>query len=219
MKLVIIFLAFCLLSSPLYGKKLYKYKDEQGRWSFSDKPPKTSRQVEVRQIKAEPKRYVWVEKTGKKNKSEYFVINDYSGPVEIEVLFETKSNVYSNPELPKRFTIQPGQSDTLFQIASIDKFKPWSFSLQYRYIIGNPSIAHDNDAVYRPPFPSNLKFPIYQAFGGKFSHTNKQNQYAVDIVMPVDTPIHAARSGKVIEVNSDYYNSGTKKHIRAGLIA
>ena len=29
--------------------------------------------------------------------------------------------------------------------------------------------------------------------------------------MPVDTPIHAARSGVVMEVNNDYYKNGTKK--------
>ena len=211
MKLVIIFLAFCLLSSPLYGKKLYQYKDKQGHWHFSDKPPNTSQKIEVKQLKVAHQQYIWLKRTGKKNKPEYFVVNNYAGPVEVEVLFIKISNAYSNPELPKRFIIQPGQSDALFKIAGIDVFKQWSYSLQYRYAIGSPLAVHDNYAVYQPPFPSNLTFPVSQAFGGEFSHTNKQNQYAVDIAMPVDTPIHAARSGKVIEVNSDFYNRGTKK--------
>jgi len=202
---------FCLSHQDTEAKKLYKYKDEQGRWYFSDSPPKTKQQVEIRQLKVADKRYVWLEKTGDKQKPGYFVINKYQGPVEIEVVLSQTENVHSKPALPNRFIVQPGQSDTLFQVAGIDEFKSWRYSLEYRYTIGSPLAIHDVHAIYSLPFAKGSHYPISQGFGGEFSHNDKQNQYAVDIVMPVSTPIYAARPGVVMEVDNDYFKNGTKK--------
>lgn len=207
----LILIIFCLFQQHTEAKKLYKYKDEQGRWFFSDTPPKTTQQVEVRQLKAATKRHVWLEKKGSKQKPEYFVINKYLGPVEIEVVLSQKQNVYSKPELPNRFIVQPGQSDTLFQMVGINELKSWRYTLEYRYIIGSPLAIHDEQATYSLPFAKGEQYPVSQAFGGEFSHNDKQNQYAVDIVMPVNTPVYSARTGVVMEVENDYYKSGTKK--------
>ncbi len=205
------FLILVLLPQQLIAKKLYKYKDEQNHWHFSDAPPKTDKKVEVRQLKAAQKRFIWLEQTGEKHNPEYFAINNFHGPVEIEVTFKEKANVYSTPELPYRFTVPPGKSKSLLQMAAINKYKSWRYSIQYRYIIGSPLSNYDSLTLYLPPFAKNSKFLISQAFNGQFSHTDKQNQYAVDIVMPVNTPIYAARSGVVVEVDNDYYNSGINK--------
>jgi len=208
--LFLFILAFCLLPQQLQAKKLYKYKDREGRWFFSDKPPATTK-FEVRQLKAAPKRYIWLERTGDKRKPKYFAINNYRGPVEIEASFNKKQNVYSIPTLPKRFIVEPGQSKTLFKITGLNQYQSWRYTLSYQYTIGSPLAVHDNNIGYFPPFAKNTQFHISQAFGGQFSHTDKQNQYAVDIAMPVDTSIHAARSGIVMEVNNDYFKSGMKK--------
>ncbi len=201
----------CILSYPLYAKKLYKYQDEKGHWHYSDKPPKTNKQVEVRQLKAARRRYVWLEKTGKKDKPQYFVINNYPAPIEIEIQFSEHRNVTSNPQLPRRFIVQPGRSNTLLAMRAVNEYKSWRYGLRYFYTIGSSGAIHDDNAVYQAPFAKNTKFPISQAFSGKFSHTDEQNKYAVDLALPLDTPIHAARAGKVIEVNNDFYNSGTKQ--------
>lgn len=44
-------------------------------------------------------------------------------------------------------------------------------------------------------------FHISQGAGGDFSHNSPKGRYAVDVAMPVGTPIVAARNGKVIEVH------------------
>jgi len=199
------------LPQQVCAKKLYKYKDEKGLWHFSDKPPKTNQPIEIKQLKAGKKRFLWLEKTGDKHQPQYFAINNYLGPVELEVTLSKSNNVASTPELPNRFTLQPGQSDTLFQMAGVDQKKSWSYSLTYSYTIGDPLATHNSKAVYLPPFAKGEQFAISQAFGGKFSHTDRQNKFAVDFVMPVDTAIHAARSGTIIEVNNDFYKSGTEK--------
>ncbi len=211
LKILPIFIGICLLPQHSLAKKLYKYKDEQGNWHYTDKQPQTKQQVDIKQLKAATKRYLWLEQTGSKNNPDFFVINNYYAPIEIEISLEQSKNVISNPSLPRTFIVQPGNSETLFKIASINKYKASQYSLQYRYTIGNPQTVPSKLTIYSPPFATNTTFQVSQAFGGKFSHQDKQNQYAVDMVMPVNTPVHAARSGKVIEVNDDYYNSGTQK--------
>jgi len=201
----------CLLYPPVQAKKLYKYKDSGGHWYFSDKPPKTNQAVEIRQLKAAKKRYIWLEKKGAKQSPEYFVINNYKAPVEIEFSLSKSNNAISSPALPKRFIIPPGQSKTLFQITGINRYKPWRYSLKYRYVIGSSIAYHDASAVYLPPFEEHSNILISQAFDGQFSHTDKQNKYAVDLMMPVHTPVHAARDGIVIEVNNDFFQGGTKQ--------
>jgi len=199
---------FC---QPLQAKKLYKYKDKQGLWHYSDKPPETKQAVEIRQLKAANKRYIWLEKTADKHKPEYFVINNYQTPIEIEISLIQPKNIVAKPALPTRFIVQPGRSGILFQMSAIEKHKSWSYSLSYRYILGSPLAVQDPDAVYLPPFAKANSFPVSQAFNGKFSHTDQQNKYAVDLVMPVNTPIYAARAGIVIEVNNDFFRGGTKQ--------
>lgn len=211
MKLIITTLLIGSLAYPVLAKKLYKYKDPQGLWHYSDKQPETEQPVEVRQLKAAKKRYIWLERTADKHKPEFFVINHYKGAVEVEIQFNQSQNIISRPHLPKRFIVQPGRSDILFQIESIDKYKSWKYSLQYSYIIGSPLAIHDKNIAYLPPFAVNTAFPISQAFDGKFSHTDKQNKYAVDLAMPINTPVHAARAGVVIEVNDDFFRGGIKQ--------
>lgn len=211
MKLFISILIISFFSLQLQAKKLYKYKDQQGLWHYSDKPPRTELKVEVRQLKAATKRYIWLEKTGSKQNPEYYIINNHKAPVEIEFSLTESNNAVSAPALPKRFIVESGRSKTLFTITGIDPYKSWKYSLMYRYIIGSPQAEHNSDAVYLPPFEKNTSIAISQAFGGNFSHTDKQNKYAVDLVMPVNTPIHAARAGIVIEVNNDFFKGGLKQ--------
>ncbi len=210
MKKIIFLIAICLIQ-PIQAKKLFKYRDEQGIWHFSDQAPKTEKKVEIRQLKVNQKRYIWLEKTGAKDKPEYFAINNYHGPVEIEISLNENDNVIATPTLPHRFNVHPGQSDILFKMAGENKFKSWHYSLHYRYTLGSSSAQHDKQADYLPPFSKESSFQISQAFAGVFSHTDSQNYYAVDIAMPENTAVHAARTGIVMEVNNDYFNSGTKQ--------
>ncbi|MCK4842742.1 MAG: M23 family metallopeptidase [Methylococcales bacterium] len=211
LKIVLTLLMCCLVAPQLQAKKLYKYQDKQGRWYYSDKPPKTKQKVEIRQLKAGTKRHVWLEKRGDKKTPEYFVINNYHGPIEVEVSLVKARNVDSNPQLPNRFVVPYGKSDTLFQMRGINQYQSWSYSLQYTYMIGSPLAHHNEQTRYVPPFARNEQFQISQAFGGKFSHSDPQNLYAVDIPMPINTAIHAARAGLVMEVNNDFIKGGAKQ--------
>jgi len=85
------------------------------------------------------------------------------------------------------------------------------------YQVGDPEAKSDSAVVYRLPIgPSKLlwlfddSFEIVQAFPsppGK-SHDNVHSRYAVDIVMPIGTPIVAARDGLVVQVVQHWERGG-----------
>ncbi|BCG62440.1 MAG: hypothetical protein methR_P0081 [Methyloprofundus sp.] len=210
---IIVFL--CLLSMPSIAKKLYKYQDEKGRWHYTDKAPsgKASKElnVEVRQLKVEPKQRVWLNKSGEKRQPEYAIRNAFFGPIEVEFKFEQQRNVRASPALPLTRVIQPGTSSTLFGIGAVDKYQGWNYSLRYRYTLGDPAALHDAGAVYYPPFASYRSYPITQAFSGQFSHTGEQSKYAVDFAMPEGSEVHAARAGVVMSLENDFFKGGVDK--------
>lgn len=212
--LILILLSLCSFNAA--AKKLYKYQDEQGIWHFTDKPTaaeqkQTELKVEVRQLKVAPKQLVWLLQSGDKRHPKYYIRNDYAGPVEVEIDFTEQDNIRATPDLPRIFVVEPGKSDTLFEINPINELETWKIVLRYRYIIGRPLSHYSSMTNYLPPIAPSASFQISQAFDGSFSHTDEQNKYAVDIVMPVGTPVHAARSGIVLEAEDDFFKGGANK--------
>ncbi|OAI12741.1 peptidase M23 [Methylomonas lenta] len=201
-----------LVSTTATAKTLYKYKDDQGRWYFTDKPPVTQHKVETRLLKPAPKQRVRLEKTGSPSNLAFYLINQYPGPIEVAIDWEQPTNLVSIPELPKRFVIEPGKSDTLFSISAIGQTtSSQTFTLQYQYVVGRPLPHYSRQTAYWPPLAPGSHFRVTQAFNGEFSHTDPQNRYAVDIMMPIGTPIYAARDGVVLEVENDFFSSGTQQ--------
>jgi len=207
--LIIVLLALCSFNTS--AKKLYKFQDEQGIWHFTDKRPDTEKKVEIRQIKAAAKQAISLLQAGEKQHPQFYIRNDYPGPVEVEINFSERDNVQTNPELPRRFIVESGTSPTLFEAHAVNAEKGWKLALKYRYMIGAPQPNYNAIVSYLPPIAPNAEFQISQAFGGSFSHTDAQNQYAVDIVMPVGTPVYAAKSGIVVETENDFYKGGDNK--------
>ncbi len=217
MKLALfIYILLALCSFNAVGQKLYKFQDQQGIWHFTDKPTETELkdaklQPEIRQLKVASKQLVWLLQSGEERHPQFYIRNDYAGPVQVEIDFSEKDNVKATPDLPKQFVIEPGKSDTLFAVNGINEQDAWKLAVKYSYIIGRPLLNYRSTASYWPPIAPNSSFQISQAFGGTFSHTDEQNKYAVDIAMPIGTPVYAARSGLVLEVDNDFYKGGTNK--------
>lgn len=88
---------------------------------------------------------------------------------------------------------------------------PVSFKLTYRYVLGRPLENYTSLVSYYPPIARSEKFQISQAFDGEFSHQDEQNKYAADIAMPEGTPVYAARSGTVMDVEDDFFKGGSNK--------
>lgn len=192
------------------GEKLYKYRDDQGRLVFSDKIPGTATPVEVRQVNpGKPKRKITLVHRGSKERPLVVAVNDYDGPVEVKLSWSEQSNVQSSVALPATFVVPPRQELELTRLAPVRDDRSWSYRYQWTWVPGAPGAAPPQPA-YAAPFCRG-SYPVTQGFNGAFSHQDPENRYAVDLAMPVGTPLCAARGGVVMEVAGDYFAGGTDR--------
>ncbi|MFT6310291.1 MAG: murein DD-endopeptidase MepM/ murein hydrolase activator NlpD [Porticoccus sp.] len=176
---------------------VYKYKNNQGKWVFSDKKPTANADTETLSYdsnlaeKIEPRIYFIAE-----NNIE--VINPLYIPIEIK--FSDR-----NSELLYQGTVAEKSTEIIYLESGA------SSRYNYSWVRGNPDGNHTN-TYYQTPFKTSFKRKITQAFNGNYSHTSDNSKYAVDIALPVGTPIVAARSGIVIYTKDDYAFSGKSKY-------
>jgi hypothetical protein len=190
---------------------MYKWQDKDGVWHFSSTPPETDESFDTVEMPADPKPIVDMRKLGLDREPEYSFINNIWGPVELELKLHDAENVSSEPPLPARLVL-PGQTEQrLLKIRATDPTKGFSFRLSYQQMIGPPIDHLPAEFNYFPPFPLGLEFPISQGFDGDTTHKEPPNQYAVDIVMPIGTPILAARSGIVMDMEDDFHGAAQKE--------
>lgn len=83
--------------------------------------------------------------------------------------------------------------------------RSWSFRFDLQWVPGDFKARHDPGTVYELPYNPGLEFLVGQGAYGNLSH---QGKYAIDWDMPVGTPVRAARSGIVIEIQECYTEGG-----------
>lgn len=201
-------------ASEISAKKLYKYQDSLGHWVFTDRRPASDRPAEVTQVDMGQKQRLQLGQEAGPNQTGFYLYNDYAGPVECEMALTEQQNLRAVPSLPRRFTIGAGKSPILFRVERTDPRQPWTYRISYRCVVGVPGARVAPDIPYLPPLAPGATFRIGQGFGGAFSHTNPENRYAVDITMPIGTPVHAARDGVVMAVDNDFFRNGLTPEAR-----
>lgn len=211
--LTAISLIACLAFSSLsHGKKYYKYQDEQGIWHYSSKKPDTTQEVEVRKVKTDPDHKVKLIKRGNDQQPKYHFLNQFHGPVEVTVWHQNSWNIQTEPRLPQTFTLDEYGEFELFNIQVLRADLGWELNLKWQYLPGDSQHQANRQTHYALPFENSESFQVSQGFQGRFSHQNLANQYAIDIAMPVDTPILAARSGQVMDIEADFFSGGTRDY-------
>jgi hypothetical protein len=194
---------------------LYKWQDDDGVWHFSSSPPETDEKFATVEMPADPKPMIGMRKLGTEREPEYSFINNIWGPIELELSLHNAENVTSDPPLPAHIVI-PGQTEQrLLKIKATDPSLGFSFRLSYKHMIGPVLDQLPTDINYYPPFPLGLQFPISQGFDNDQTHGDPHSQYAVDIVMPIGTPILAARAGRVMDMEDDFHGGAQKERYLA----
>ena len=195
--------------------ELYKWQDEDGIWHFSSTPPPDQQAYDTLDMPVEDKTLVTLNKLGIEREPEYAAVNHTWGPVEVELQLHDAENVMTEPALPATFVV-PGQGEKqLLKVRAIDPYLGFSYRLSYKQMIGPPLDSLPPEFDYYPPFPLGMKFPISQGFDNDETHSEPPNQYAVDIVMPIGTPVLAARGGRVIELEQGFKGGGKHKRFLA----
>jgi murein DD-endopeptidase MepM/ murein hydrolase activator NlpD len=190
---------------------IYKYQDENGIWHFTDRAPQEDIQFETVYMEREPEPRIRMRQEGPKENPVYIVFNDFWGPVEIELKLQDAVNVLAEPPLPARFVI-PGQTEqTLLGIGAEDPRRGFQYRLQMASVPGPPGGPPAAEIVLDPPFAAGQQYPVSQGFQGTRSHTTPDSEYAVDIVMPVGTPVLAVRDGTIMDVEADFNRGGADR--------
>ena len=190
---------------------IYKYQDQDGIWHFTDRVPDGEVEFEAVYMEREPEPRIRMRQDGPKENPVYVVFNDFWGPVEIEMSLQDAVNVLSEPALPARFVV-PGQSEqTLVGLGALDPRQGFQYRLAMATVPGRPIPQPVGDIVLLPPFTAGDEFPISQGFQGDKTHNTPDSEFAIDIVMPVGTPVLAARDGTVMDVEEDFNLGGADR--------
>ncbi len=199
-----------LVAFSLSAGEMYKWQDEDGVWHFSSTPPKSAEQFDTVNLPVDPRPMVTMRKLGINREPEYAFFNNIWGPVELELKLSDAENVTRTaPSSP--LCIAWSDRETSDENKS---HRPWRrFQLPPFIFANDRSTARSVTAEvdYYPPFPLGLQFPISQGFDNDETHSKPPNQYAVDIVMPVGTPILAARGGVVMDLQENFQGGGKQK--------
>lgn len=210
-----IFTAVLLLASLIwvpssFAAELYKYKDQKGRWVFTDKKPVETEEFESeRLLKTELKRKVTIVNRGTKLRPILVAVNKYAGPVELWVDFSKTQNAKFSKPKPYYWVLEPSSETQLLYLEQKNFNRPWSYAWQAQVAVGEPV----KQSELRPvslgiPFAGGPHI-ISQAFHGEASHAQHvQSHYAVDVALPEGTPIVAAADGIVMDTEKDFSRSG-----------
>lgn len=192
------------------AEKLYRYVDNEGHIVFTDRQLSDKRSVSVQQVEKErADRRFFVQLRGPRANGTLQAVNQYFGPVEVRLEMESSANIVFDRPLPATFTVPARGELPTVRLKQGNKKRGYSYRYSYTFVLGDPEAEHDPVLPYRMPVPAGKRFRVSQAFDGEYSHRDEQNRYAVDIPMKEGTPVHAARSGVIMDVANDFFTGGT----------
>ena len=195
LKKVIVMLQVILisLSGAANAQSIYKYQTPDGRWHFTDKPP-AGDAAETQKFAFKQKASLLapqIEERKEQSNSWLEATNPWYGPVEFLVAVRTSRYQYYSVVVPANSSKKVYDGDG----GKID--------YEFHWIPGDPKVKPDSFR-YSPPLARGATFTVSQGFRGKFSHNSQPNLYAIDIAVPIGTPIHATRGGIVMAVTDKF---------------
>lgn len=185
--------------------QMYKYQDEAGVWHFSDNPPPSEqrRRHPSQDGPSSSEKQVIIHRRGEDGAPIFEVSNTLPMPIQLEFSAGRMQNIRADPPLPLRKVISANSREPLTRFEKIDPNAPWSYTYRTRFVPGDPAAEHLTGKPYLPPFSPHEEFSVAQAFNGEASHNSHAlTRYAIDIPMPADSTVHAARSGTVAEIKT-----------------
>lgn len=191
--------------------RVYRWTDRDGVVHYGDHAPDAAkvqaRDIRVIPVRAEPGAVVRLRVEGDaKGGYAAWADNTLAGPLQVMVRFTRSRNVAGDPPLPAQAIVPALGTARVARIAAVDQYHDGEFELQLDAMPGDPT-AQPRDVVYQLPLRQKAS-RIDQGYGGRFSHTDPQNRYAVDFAADLGTPVVAARDGVVMQVERDFDKAG-----------
>lgn len=136
-----------------------------------------------------------------------YASNDELYPQSVELIL-TLTGVKPKEEVPD-LIIVPAKSEK-FLLAELvpPEGRSWSYKYNYRYFMGDMTVKHNDEHVYRLPYQTGRSFKLDQGYNGTVSHMGIN---ALDFTMDQGTTVLAARGGIVVSTMEDSnYGCGQK---------
>jgi murein DD-endopeptidase MepM/ murein hydrolase activator NlpD len=197
-------------ASTAVAQKLYRYKDANGVWVYTDRQPASDQtyqesQVERRLVQPEVRLYQRSSAAG----VALIAQNTYFAPIQIAFRLKPIENVSADTPRQGLTVVPPRSESELVMVGKAVEQVELRFDSEFQYLPGEPGVEHRPEQPYRLPYALSTEVRVSQAFPDMATHVDPASQHAVDFVMPIGTDVFAARDGIVIEVASDYFESGT----------
>jgi murein DD-endopeptidase MepM/ murein hydrolase activator NlpD len=173
----------------------YRYKDANGQWVYTDRPPAAERQPESMALAggAVSSPRIVIEPRSTPEGVALVAVNECPCAVEFGIFADAEGGRRS-----ARGVVAPHSERVLLDFAAVAG--PSEIAFEYGYVIGAPGATHAPSRPYRAPFALAQSFPVTQAPPDALTHKDLASRNAIDIAMPVGTAVHAAREGVVINV-------------------
>jgi murein DD-endopeptidase MepM/ murein hydrolase activator NlpD len=182
---------------------VYRYRDDAGRWVFSDRRPAAGQaheRVNLTEQGADMP-VVDVRSVDLTGTTQIIARNECLCPAEVAVWLTAGDNLRGElAEHRATAVLSPGAEQTLLVLRADRAGAPWSYELAHGFILGDPLAEHRPDEPYLPPIAPASSFTVTQAWPDRVTHVTPDSEYAVDIAMPEGSGVFAARAGTVVAV-------------------
>ena len=214
---VVTLLRSLIFAAVVYGSlfnamadTLYKYRDKNGVLVFSDVPPVTDQPFEQQIIKSSAitSPVVTFRRESTNDGITLWVDNPCHCSAEVFAQVVAEGAVTVQPGNVVRRVVPALSKTKLLTIRADSRRVLTAEDIKTGWVFGDPKAVHTPDQPYRPPFAAAKQFEISQAFPDEITHVTPSSRYAIDIVMPVQTAIYAARGGVIVEIAHNNFRGG-----------
>lgn len=198
-------LILALPGTMLMAQTVYKYRDSNGHWVFTDQATPSAESGESFSLGHENHTlHVSVDRNDDPQSTQLIAVNDCLcvATFQVSIVHSGFADIANGSNY--QATLAPGMRQTLVRVTRTRGEDP-ELGFVWKVALGSPDAVHNPALPYRVPFGVGSTFQISQAYPVRITHSTADSQYAVDIALPDGTPIYAAREGLVINTRHDSY--------------
>ena len=151
------------------------------------------------------------------NEVRFYISSRRTIEASVKLTCDGLDNLTPSHPLPYTFVVNHEYNHyEVLRLAQTNSNQSWHWgAYHYKFVMGIPSNLPTVDYVYSLPYSPANHFYIGQSYFGTRSHAKgTPDQYAVDITMPENTPILAARGGTVIAYRDDSHWGGDSQSFK-----
>jgi len=150
--------------------------------------------------------------TENKGDIDFYIENLFEMHVSTTLFIKEVKGYEVKTSLPYKLVLDGKQKVKALTLYNTNKKKQvGNFSSHISWSKGSIDAQADKHFIYALPFHNAQR--VSQGFNGKTSHKGNA-KYAIDFAMDIGTPVHAARSGKVVEVIQRHNQHGMSLAMR-----